>query len=120
MVLLQLRSRDDFLYPNCWTLPGGKVEENESLEQAIVREVKEELGLNLHKYSLFRTIVLNDSAGTSEQHIYWGRISEKVENLILGEGSALRYFSLEEVLKLELAFGLKPVVIDFLKTKPKR
>lgn len=38
-VLLQLRSKDDHLYPNCWTLPGGKVEEDESLEQAIVREV---------------------------------------------------------------------------------
>ena len=118
-VLLQLRSKDDYLYPNCWTLPGGKVEEDESLGQAIVREVREELGWDLHRCSLFRTIVLNESDGMSEQHIYWGRISEKAEDLRLGEGTALKYFSLKELLELELAFCLKPVIIDFLKTKPK-
>ena len=30
-----------------WTLPGGGVNENESLEQATVREVKEETGLDV-------------------------------------------------------------------------
>ena len=119
-VLLQLRSKDDHLYPDHWTLPGGKVEEGERLEQAIIREVREELGWELHRSSLFRTVVLNDSDGMSERHIYWGEISEKAEDLRLGEGAALKYFSPKEVLELEIAFDLKPVIIDFLKTKPKR
>ncbi len=67
-VLLQLRSKDDYLYPDCWTLPGGRVEEGEILEQAIVREVKEELGWDLRGCGLFRTIVLNDSDGIMERH----------------------------------------------------
>jgi ADP-ribose pyrophosphatase YjhB (NUDIX family) len=45
-VLLQLGCKEEFLYPNCWTLRGGRVEEGESCKQAILREVKEELGLN--------------------------------------------------------------------------
>jgi len=118
-VLLQLRSKDDHLYPDCWTLPGGKVEEGESLEQAIVREVREELGWDLRGCGLFRTIVLSDVEGTTERHIYWSKISERAEDLKLGEGAALKYFSSEEVLELEVAFDLKPVIIDFLRTKSK-
>lgn len=114
-VLLQLRCKDEFLYPNCWTLPGGRVEEGESLEQAILREVKEELGLDLRDHNLFKTIVENASDGIIERHIYCSDISERVENLELGEGTALKYSSSKEIPRLEVGFDLKPVIIDFLK-----
>jgi 8-oxo-dGTP diphosphatase len=113
-VLLQLRCKDERLYPNCWTLPGGKVEEIESPEQAIVREVKEELGLDLCDHHLFKTIVENTQDQIIERHIYWGNISERTENLRLGEGGALKYFPSKSILRLEVAFDLKPVIMDFL------
>jgi 8-oxo-dGTP diphosphatase len=31
-----------------WEFPGGKVEENEAIEDTIVREISEELNLNIH------------------------------------------------------------------------
>jgi 8-oxo-dGTP diphosphatase len=115
-VLLQLRCEDERLYPNFWTLPGGKVEAGESPEQAIVREVKEELGLDLRGHSLFKTIVESAPDEIMERHIYWGKISERVEDLKLGEGAALKYFSSNWILRLKVAFDLKPVVMDFLGT----
>ena len=114
--LLQLRGQNDFLYPNYWTLPGGRVEKGESPELAIVREVKEELGLDLHHFRLFRTIVEDTSDEIVERHIYWSSISGKAEDLRLGEGVALRYFNPKEISLIKVAFDLKPVIADFLKT----
>ena len=39
--------------PNKWEFPGGKPEENELLEDAIVREIREELGVEIVVQRLF-------------------------------------------------------------------
>lgn len=51
-LLCALRS-PDMSIPNCWEFPGGKVEANESLFDAIEREIKEELGCIIQAKSLF-------------------------------------------------------------------
>jgi 8-oxo-dGTP diphosphatase len=44
-LLLCRRSRERLHYPGVWDLPGGHVDENESLQEAIRRELLEELGI---------------------------------------------------------------------------
>lgn len=39
--------------PNLWEFPGGKVEKDENLKQAIEREIKEELDCNIEFSSVF-------------------------------------------------------------------
>ena len=46
-VLICQRSSDKKFLPNIWHLPGGKVEEKETILEALKREVSEELGLKI-------------------------------------------------------------------------
>lgn len=47
-VLLLRRRKDDFL-PGIYEMPGGSVEPNESLEEALIREVREETGMEVRR-----------------------------------------------------------------------
>lgn len=86
--LLLRRSSGEHSYAGCWGLPGGSVEKNETPTDAIIREVKEETGLEipnmrfLNKYSYHKTsmhvYVYNSSEFNpneivlNEEHTEWG------------------------------------------------
>ncbi|TDT45655.1 NUDIX hydrolase [Fonticella tunisiensis] len=46
-VLIVKRANDDEIEPGTWECVGGKIEFGEALETALIREVKEEVGLNI-------------------------------------------------------------------------
>ena len=53
-----------------YTLPGGGVELGETLEQAVIREVREETALEIEPVELvgFRQAIVRDAAGRVERH----------------------------------------------------
>jgi len=59
--------RNDPRHPNTWGLPGGKVEDDETLIQAIERECQEEMGL-LPKYE--KLIPLEKFTSADSKFVY--------------------------------------------------
>lgn len=62
------------VYPDCWHIPGGGIEQGEDRIQAITREVKEETGIDITKYK----IELVDDTGRGEAEKTLKDTGEKV------------------------------------------
>lgn len=52
-LVLAMRRASHKPLPGKWEFPGGKLEENEDAATALVREIKEELGLDIYNLELF-------------------------------------------------------------------
>ena len=46
LFLVVKRSKEDDLYPGCWEFPGGHLEFGETINNALKRELKEEIGFS--------------------------------------------------------------------------
>ncbi|WP_374455644.1 NUDIX domain-containing protein [Nocardioides sp.] len=62
-VLLAHRSPDKHAFPDVWDLPGGVVEAGESEEQALERELREELGVRVTSASHLCRVTVRPGAG---------------------------------------------------------
>ena len=55
-ILLGRRTADRRIYPNVWDVIGGHLEPGETLEEALIREVEEEIGVTPTAFSRLTTI----------------------------------------------------------------
>ena len=68
-VLISLR-KNKKEYNGYWEYPGGKVEEDETLEQAIIREIKEEINLEISKNCIAPLTFVVDQTGECETVLF--------------------------------------------------
>lgn len=106
-ILLGLRARTKKFYPNVWDMIGGHMEPGETPEEAMVREVEEEVGCVPISYEFLKILIEPDpeAHGPGEFHIFlvtdWSGPEPYIK---CDEHDDLRWFNLEQACQLDLAF----------------
>lgn len=109
-VLLLLRDDKPALpYRNMWDVPGGHVELGEKPEETIVREMKEEMNIDLVDFHFLCCKEFDDRI----EYTYWKKANLNIEDINLMEGQCLKWFRRDEAAKTELAYGFNEIVEDF-------
>ncbi|MBI4550664.1 MAG: NUDIX domain-containing protein [Candidatus Latescibacteria bacterium] len=87
-ILVHHRDNDPrILFPDQWSIIGGHVEDGETPEQALIREVREEIGHDLTQFEHLATFYDADHT----RHFYVAPLDKPVSALVLGEGQGLRF-----------------------------
>jgi len=101
--LMQLRSQKaGIFYPGHWGLFGGAVDEGEHADAALVRELREELGIEVARAEYFTEFSFDFGfCGRGQVWRRYYRIAltaREAEEMVLGEGSEMRAFVASDIL----------------------
>lgn len=96
---LSHRSKTAKQYPDLWSFWGGGIEENETPDEALIREIREELNWKPDYYELLGTYY--DSI-PNEKFIYFAKVDQDFEKQIeVRESQGGKFFTRDEIEKEE-------------------
>ncbi len=115
-LLIYLRdNKAEISFPNHWDLFGGIMEEGETSEQTLVREIQEELGIELTNFTFYK--IVDCTVGDirpNRKYIYYAQIDYvPVELKLLDVGQRIESIHLSERHSYQWANILFSIVDDF-------
>lgn len=118
--LLQLRDfKSSIIYPGHWGAFGGAVEDGESPEFAMCRELREEIGYSPEKFNFYREDYKIQGRIKLNIYIFFASMNVSLAQISLMEGMDMGLFTKEEILtkslfssKLGKAFPMVPLLSE--------
>jgi len=115
-LLIYLRDdKPSIPFPNHWDLIGGHVEAGETPEEALCREVHEEIDVRLDAWRLFRRYeCLVGDVYPNTKFIYYAQLDVAPADLTLHEGQRLTSIAPSQLCEFKFANVLAGIVEDFI------
>jgi ADP-ribose pyrophosphatase YjhB (NUDIX family) len=114
-VLLLLReNQSTTIYPNQWTLLGGRVESGEVPERAAQRVLEEETGVKT-QVLLWRHYDREHPLLTIDQYIFMAQVEDSGQLLVLGRDT--QFFKPCEIEYLKIGYGFKELLQEYFLVK---
>lgn len=104
-ILLAKRVKEPF--KNSWTIVGGKIENEETIEKGVLREVQEELSLDIENLQFITSGMINENC---KGHLFKGK-AVGIPKLKKDELSEAKFFSIEEIPTLDIGFNHKDLIL---------
>ena len=99
-----------------WEFPGGKVEPNESPEACLIREIKEELNLDIAITQALTPSLHTYPTKTIELIPFRCHLTSPLDNLQLNDHQAVRWLHADEVENLPWAPADLPILREWITT----
>ncbi|MBD3950095.1 (deoxy)nucleoside triphosphate pyrophosphohydrolase [Tuanshanicoccus lijuaniae] len=99
--LLAVQRSDSMTLPGMWEFPGGKIEAEETHQDALKREIKEELELDIEVLGYINTASYEYEFGIVEMSTYRAKMLS--DNFSLNEHSQFKWLATDQVMDVEWA-----------------
>lgn len=111
--LVTKRSKEETTFPEYWDIPGGLVEYGELPREALIRETKEEIGLDI-----IPTKVIHEDSNFDKTKnlvfirlVYLCELKSKIEDIVLKEDEHSEYKFINSLSELE-SEKISPFLIE--------
>lgn len=113
--ILICQRTEDYDHPLKWEFPGGKTLVDESTEKALIREIREELKINILEYKFLHDYVFEYKNLNKKIHLYFYLITKFSNDIINTIHERLKWIEIQELSNYDFLEGDYEIIQKIIK-----